>query len=178
MKTKHFTSTFAVLTLCFMLVACGGEQKSSQEAPSASPETTVTPEPTQTIDPDAPVVELTLRAVGNTMAEITFDQKELRVPAGTTVKLTLINESKDETMHHNFVLIVRGAAQKVADEGMKLGQAGNYLPTMDEVFAGTPMLGPGQSATITFSAPAEGEYQYICTYPGHFSVMNGRFFVD
>jgi azurin len=31
----------------------------------------------------------------------------------------------------------------------------------------TKLLGPGESDTITFNAPAAGVYDYICTFPGH-----------
>jgi len=35
------------------------------------------------------------------------------------------------------------------------------------VIASTKMLGPGETATVTFTAPAPGVYDYICTFPGH-----------
>ena len=48
-------------------------------------------------------------------------------------------------------------------------QANNYLPPdqADKVIASIAMLGPGESGSATFVAPAAGTYDYICTFPGH-----------
>ena len=27
--------------------------------------------------------------------------------------------------------------------------------------------------TVEFTAPAEGEYTYVCTFPGHYMMMQG-----
>ncbi|MDE0837988.1 MAG: plastocyanin/azurin family copper-binding protein [Kiritimatiellae bacterium] len=35
------------------------------------------------------------------------------------------------------------------------------------------MLGPGEEDVVTFTAPAAGTYNYLCTFPGHYAVMNG-----
>jgi azurin len=37
----------------------------------------------------------------------------------------------------------------------------------DKVIAATKMLGPGETDTVSFTAPAAGTYDYICTFPGH-----------
>ena len=39
--------------------------------------------------------------------------------------------------------------------------------------AHTKLLGGGESDEITFTAPAAGEYPFICTFPGHFAIMQG-----
>jgi azurin len=48
-------------------------------------------------------------------------------------------------------------------------QAENYLPPdqADKVIVSSKLLGPGESDTVTFTAPAAGTYDYICTFPGH-----------
>lgn len=129
------------------------------------------------IDPAAPVAEITLKAVGNTMADMGYDQKELRVKAGSTVHLQLINTGTDPSMLHNFVLIEEGTADKVGPEGMKAGTDKDYVPAMRQVLVATHMTPPGGKSEITFPAPAKGSYDFICTYPGHYQKMNGKFIV-
>ncbi|MEO5570471.1 MAG: DnaJ domain-containing protein [Bacteroidia bacterium] len=130
------------------------------------------------IDANAQVIEITLKALGNTMAEIRYDQTELKATTGSTVKLTLINGAKDSSMQHNFVLIEKDAMQKVTDEAVKAGIAEQFVPNIDEVLIGSHMIMPGYKSTLTFAAPPAGEYKFMCTYPGHYSKMNGKFIVE
>jgi len=130
------------------------------------------------IDANAPVTEITLKATGNTMTEMKYDQTELHVKEGSTVKLKLINTGKDAAMQHNFVLIEKGSAGKVGPEGLKSGPDNNYIPKMKEVLVSSKLTGPGQTSEITFPAPSKGEYDFICTYPGHYTIMKGKFFVE
>ena len=97
---------------------------------------------------------------------------------GTTVKITFINESKDTTMHHNIVFIQRGMAEKVASEGLKTGKENNYVPKIPEVLVNTKLLGAGEKTELIFASPPVGDYQFICTYPGHWQKMNGTFIVE
>jgi len=182
MKTKNYLPGL-ILFLCFIiLVSCGEEKKETtndtetsgsnflkEEKPAYDP---------KAIDANAPVIEITLKTLGNTMAEMSYDQAELRIKAGSTVKLTLINGSKDSSMQHNFVLIEKDAMQRVADESVKAGIANQFVPNLDEVLIATKMTMPGEKTTITFAAPPVGEYKFMCTYPGHYSKMNGKFLVE
>ena len=43
----------------------------------------------------------------------------------------------------------------------------------------TDVVPPRSSFTIHFRAPAErGRYPYLCTFPGHWMVMNGQMIVE
>ena len=130
------------------------------------------------IDPNAPVTVITLRTTGNSMSEMKYDQKEIHVKAGSTVKLTLINQAKDSSMQHNFILIEKGTADNVAAEGLKAGLDNNYVSKIKDVLVNTTLVGPGMKAEIIFPAPAKGTYDFICSYPGHYKTMNGIFIVD
>jgi azurin len=52
-----------------------------------------------------------------------------------------------------------------------------YIPQDEEskaaIVAHTKMLGGGESDEITFTAPAPGDYPFICSFPGHFAIMQG-----
>ena len=40
------------------------------------------------------------------------------------------------------------------------------------------LIEPGQKETLKLKAPAkEGEYEYVCTFPGHWPIMWGKLIV-
>jgi azurin len=53
--------------------------------------------------------------------------------------------------------------------------ANNALPesVKDDTIAATKLLGPDETETISFTAPEAGDYEYVCTFPGHFALMRG-----
>jgi len=54
------------------------------------------------------------------------------------------------------------------------GLAKHYVPDSKDVLVYTDMTNPKESFTIHFTAPEEkGDYPYLCTFPGHWMVMNG-----
>jgi azurin len=90
---------------------------------------------------------------------------------GQKITITLTNAGKlpKVAMAHNLVLLKAGAdAAAFAAAGM-LHQETGYIPPelSGQVLAATKLLGPGETDTITFTAPAAGTYDFICTYPGH-----------
>ena len=43
----------------------------------------------------------------------------------------------------------------------------------------TDVVNPGEKFTIYFKAPAtKGNYPFVCTFPGHWMVMNGTLLVQ
>ncbi len=100
---------------------------------------------------------------------LAYDKKEFTVPTGQTITLTFRNTSTAQ--QHNIVIVKGGqdVASKVDEEAINAGPP-DFLPAdRTDIIAATRMLGPGASETITFTAPAPGEYYYICTYPAHFA---------
>ena len=52
--------------------------------------------------------------------------------------------------------------------------ARHFVPEMAEVLQSTRLLQPGQSQTLEFRAPEKaGDYPFVCTFPGHWTRMNG-----
>jgi azurin len=178
---KSIFLNLTALTALSFLISCGPPTETKAPATDTTSGSSMmkgnTYDPNK-IDPNAPVQEVTLHALGNSMTEMHYDLSEIKVKANSTVKLTLVNEAKDSSMQHNFVLIDDGNAEKVAAEGLKAGAADNYTPKMGSVYVGTKVTLPGESTTITFPAPDKGTYQFICTYPGHWQKMNGKFIVE
>lgn len=120
------------------------------------------------------VEELTLRATGNTLEEIAFNVDTLEVEAGSHVKLTFINEGIDMPMVHNVVFTAPDKYKLVAIAGEKLGGSGDYVPDIPAVLAASPLVLPGQTIKMEFTAPTKpAAYHYVCTYPDHWQRMHG-----
>jgi azurin len=172
------------IALVVLLSACGGKEEAKTETTNEQELNGATLLQDEgpvydrnAINPDAPVVTFTVKAVGNSMAEMKYDQTALEIAAGSTVKLTLISETKEESMPHNWVLVKKGSAERVASKAIEAGPDKNYVPVSDDVLVATSLLKPGGKEEITFPAPVAGEYIFICTYPGHWQQMQGTFTV-
>ncbi|MCC7232442.1 MAG: cupredoxin domain-containing protein [Bacteroidia bacterium] len=174
----------AFISVSLLIASCSSNPTPQQETPSTTPPASSdlmkeAPAYDATkIDPSAPVTDITLDAVGNTMDEMKYDKTEIKVKAGSTVKLKLVNKASDASMEHNFVLIQEGTADKVAADGLKAGKDNNFVSPSPDVLVHTAVIGPGKEIEISFPAPAAGTYDFICTYPGHYSKMRGKFIVE
>lgn len=76
-------------------------------------------------------------------------------------------------MGHNFVLLKKGVgAQGVVDKCSSARDTEFIAASVKpQLLASTRLVGPGETADVTFVAPTErGDYQFICTFPGHFAV--------
>ena len=109
-----------------------------------------------------------------------YDTKELDVAGDcTSVEVTLTHGGKlpKEAMGHNWVLVNAPDLNAVANAGMAAGITNNYITPGDKkVLANTKVVGGGESATVTFPTSIlkkGGSYMYLCTFPGHNSMMRG-----
>ncbi len=113
-------------------------------------------------------VKITVKTPGESMQEMRYEPKQLEVAAGAKVTLTLENVADSEGMIHNWVLIKLGNQDKVLKMALKVTPDENYLPETPLILAATGLAQPGETQTVTFTAPEKpGSYQFICTYPGH-----------
>ena len=111
--------------------------------------------------------------------QMKFTVSTFEVKAGTKVRLTLEHRGKlpKNQMGHNLVILKEGI--EMPEFAIAAGSAPNYFPEdrVDQTVAHTEMIGGGEKVTIEFTAPAAGTYTYVCTYPGHFAIMNGTMVV-
>ncbi len=123
------------------------------------------------VDPNVEVVRLkTVRE------EMRYDKKEFTVTAGKTIEIVLENP---DAMQHNLVVgkpksmeIIGAAADKLITA--KDGAEKNYVPSISQVIAATPLINPDQTYRLKFTAPSTpGDYPFVCTFPGHWRIMNG-----
>uniref|UniRef100_UPI0033420C5C plastocyanin/azurin family copper-binding protein n=1 Tax=Parapedobacter pyrenivorans TaxID=1305674 RepID=UPI0033420C5C len=116
---------------------------------------------------------LHLKALPGKMA---FDQEVLTVSAGKSVSLLFDNSDQ---MPHNIVVVKPGNTEKVgtAADGMASladGYEKQFVPDMPEVLFATPLVNAGETYQLDFAAPdAPGDYPFICTFPGHWRIMQG-----
>jgi azurin len=112
---------------------------------------------------------------------LTFATRLLQAKAGERVKLTFHNP---DVVPHNWVLLRPGTLSTVGDLSNKLiadpeAVLRHYVPPTDDVLVYTDIVPPQRSFTIWFNAPAQpGRYPYLCTFPGHWMVMNGELVVE
>lgn len=129
------------------------------------------------VKPSGKVVELTLKGLGETMTDMRFEPESIKVKEGDLVKLTLVNESEAKAMWHNFVLVNFGKSSDVAMKAIKASH-NDYIPEDSNIIAYTKMAKPGETVFVEFLSPPKGNYQFICSYPGHAMSMRGLFVVE
>lgn len=170
MKTNKISRVFSALMVIAFLAACSGGSSESGQSGDAAAASNEAPAGDK-------VMEIFIE--GNDLMQ--FNTKEITVFAGYKIKLTLKHTGQlpKISMGHNWVLLNEGTS--VADFGTKAAAASEtgYIPADagDQVIANTKLLGGGEEDTIEFMAPPVGEYDYLCTFPGHWGAMNGKMIV-
>jgi len=111
-----------------------------------------------------------------TIVGLKFDQTEFEAKPGERIQLTF---SSSDDMLHNWVLCKPGTSQAIGIEATTLGVAGmnmNFVPDSDNVIVHTSLIHSEVTETIYFNAPdAPGDYEFICSFPGHAALMKGVF---
>jgi len=126
-----------------------------------------------TQNPEDKKADVVIKAVPE---KLKYDLSEFTVKAGK--KFTLRFENPDN-MPHNIVFIQQGAKEEVgllADKMAADPEAAknHYVPHSSKVLFATPIVDDHAKVTLEFTAPAKpGEYPFICTFPGHWRVMQG-----
>ena len=165
----------------------------AHDMPEAKEEPKPTPKPATTAKPAAKPTPKPAAATGkrvlkqpadwdkidqtvvlSTLPGLKYDQTTITVKAGSRVKWSFYN---NDDMPHNVVIVRPGQADAVGKLAIDMGLNGiaqSHIPSSSQVLFHTKLMGPGSSESIFFRAPATpGNYQYVCTVPGHSQVMRG-----
>jgi azurin len=108
--------------------------------------------------------------------QMAYDLRYFVVQAGKPVQIVIDNP---DAMPHNFVVTAPGAVQEIGTAGGMMQppsdpNAKAFIPDSPKVLHSTKLVQPGTSETLAFDAPKEpGEYNYVCTFPGHWVRMYG-----
>lgn len=121
----------------------------------------------------------TIEIVIESNDQMKFDIKEIKVKKGDTIKLTLkhVGQLPKAAMGHNWVLLNADTDMASFAQAAIQARDNDYIPA-DGFIIHTDLLGGGEETTIEFEAPEIGEYTFICSFPGHFALMNGKFIVE
>ena len=114
-------------------------------------------------------------------AKMMYDKASFSVKPNAKIKLVLKNL---DSLPHNLIICTPGKkkggdkGKEVIDAVLKLGDKGveqNWEPKgHPRILKSSGMVQPKEATTIFFKAPGkEGNYPYICTFPGHYQLMNG-----
>lgn len=158
-----------------LIISCGDskkEEKTEMKIGTQVEQST----PAETVD-DA-MANVTIE--GND--QMKFNKSEIRVKAGQKVKLTLkhVGKMSETVMGHNWALLTQDADMATVGQAAALASETDYIPAdmQDKFIVHTEMIGGGETTTIEFDAPAPGTYTFMCTFPGHYALMQGKFIVE
>ncbi len=110
-----------------------------------------------------------------------YDTPRLVVTAGQPFEIRFENV---DFMPHNLVVVRPGKREKIGLASAKMkpddldrkGRA--FVPRSPDILAATALIEPRQKTSLKFTAPTEeGNYEYFCTYPGHYLIMWGQLIV-
>jgi len=114
-------------------------------------------------------------------AQMKYDVRSFSVKPGAKVKVIFKNP---DDLPHNLIFCTPGKSKgkdkgkEVIDAVLKMGDKGvenNWEPKgHPRILASSGMVQPHKETVFYFKVPKkEGNYPYICTFPGHFQLMNG-----
>ena len=105
-----------------------------------------------------------------------FDKSVIEAKAGEQIAIALTNNDPDGLMH-NLAVIKPGTRQSVLEATIALGPKAiekNFIPDTPALLGSTPQVAPGRRFTLYLTLPDKpGDYEYVCTYPGHGQLMWG-----
>lgn len=184
MKTYLALISAAALALS----ACGGQetaapaQSASSEtpAPAASAAPATEPAAASAASGNAAAVAEGCEAVVNSDDQMKFDKQELEIKKSCKeFKIVLKHTGKmpKTAMGHNIVISKAEDAQGVVSDGAGATAEKDFVKEGDtRVIAYTKLIGGGEETSVTVdpSKFAEGsQYEFYCTFPGHYSMMRG-----
>lgn len=116
-----------------------------------------------------------------TGTNLSYVTRSFRVKTNEPIALTLVNP---DVVPHNLAIIKPGTLERVGSLANKLisdpeAAIRHYIPKTSDVLSYTDVVGPKSKFTIHFRAPEiPGRYPYLCTFPGHWLIMNGEMIVE
>ncbi|MBU2950794.1 azurin [Tamlana agarivorans] len=167
------TLKYLVLSIisCLVVVGCGDKKEKKKEGFTYENTTNSTKE----------VVNSPNDVVLTSNDAMQFNKREIKVRSGSKVKLTFkhLGKMDKNIMGHNFVLLKSGVDLVAFGNKAATARDSGYIPDDGEaVIAHTKLIGGGETTVIEFEAPEKGTYDFLCSFPGHFAIMKGKFIVE
>ncbi|WP_340105138.1 plastocyanin/azurin family copper-binding protein [Rhodohalobacter sp. 8-1] len=180
---KKLLISTILMSFVFMLAACGGGGDTAEQT------TGDMNEGTQMAETDDGTRTIELVGIDDLRFAVT-EEHEGVVTSGSSgqymivesieaspgeelrVNMRTVSNLPPTAMSHNFALLSQDAnADEFARSSLQAADNSYIsLEYEDWVIVATDMLGDGESDSVTFTVPEEpGTYQFICTFPGHYS---------
>jgi azurin len=126
-------------------------------------------------------LHVSLFVIRTVREQMRYDTPRLVVEASKPFEIIFENV---DFMSHNLLIVKPNTREKIglAAAAMKPedvdSEGRTYVPATSDVLAATKMLQTGEKETLRLTAPAaEGDCEYVCTFPGHYQVMRGQLIV-
>ena len=109
--------------------------------------------------------------------KMVWDPKEFTVAPNSIVAIEMVNP---DSMQHNMLVCAPGSLSEIGVAADKLGEGAigkqrQYVPDSIKVLEIMGLTAPNTTGWLWFIAPAKpGTYPLVCTYPGHWRMMNGK----
>ena len=106
-----------------------------------------------------------------------FDLETISAKEGQPIRLEFYNP---DATPHNFVLVQPGSLEEIGQAANLMAtdpdaaKTGQFIPESKKIIIHTKMLKQEEKEILRFNAPKQpGEYPYMCTFPGHWTIMKG-----
>ena len=117
--------------------------------------------------------DTTIVEVYATNAGLAFDPAEVRVKAGSTVKIRFVNES---SLPHNLVILKNEKDLDLLGTASFDAAGTGFVPMQhkEKLIGYSPLATPGKTVEFTVTVPPVGDYLFACFVDGHFNTMIGK----
>jgi azurin len=167
---KNLTSLTLTLSILLLALSCGqgSTETTNEENPSSNKE-----EAMEAAIPES----VSLEIEGNDLMQFNTDKLEAIEGQQVTLTLKHTGQMSVDVMGHNWVLLATGTDAATFGGAAVTAKETGYIPQdmTENVIAFTKTIGGGEETTVTFEAPKAGYYTFICSFPGHYGVMQGSF---
>lgn len=129
------------------------------------------PSPDPVMDGDTMVIH-----IQTVKEQMRYDRTEIYALPGQKVRIVFKNP---DAMDHNMILTQPDTSGGVAAAALKMETTGEgtkkeWNPGGDNIIWATGMLAHNETQTVEFTVPMkQGDYVYLCTFPGHAQLMRG-----
>ncbi len=184
-----------ISTAVLALSACGGKQESSTPATSSQPAAASEATPASTSPAPAPdatpaasqpsassggtTIPSDCEVVVNSDDQMKFDKQELEIKQSCKeFKITLkhVGKMPKSAMGHNIVISKTEDTSGVVSDGAGATAEKDFVKEGDSrVIAHTKLIGGGEETSVIVdpSKLSNGNYEFYCTFPGHYGLMHG-----